>query len=391
MLNAASALHYWSARYGPVPVVGGKPVFTRNSAGYVNDQRGAPYSAIINTPRFGWDTISSERRQTMLLELAKTNPLLYSSDFSNAAWTKVTTTVTTGIPDPMGGTSACTLTATAATSYAQQLLATSSSIARTGSVWLRRRTGSGTVQVQGPDGSTQPTVTLTSSWQRFSVTGTTSTARYAAVVILTSGDAVDVWNFQIDDSAFSTSDIPTTSAAVTRSADSFYWQYTAPPQAMMAYSRHVERGSQLISASGIYTIGNAAATDPLASVYNSGTYYTAYVNGRSSALAAAPAIGDVVEIVLVLTSGGATQAIQSINGAAVSSSALSAATALPSAWSDTRLWMNSTGTSGLGSTRLAELKLVKYADVAASTSQSIMDELRGYELGPNGDLLSSGS
>jgi hypothetical protein len=87
---------------------------------------------------------------------------------------------------------------------------------------------------------------------------------------------------------------------------------------------------------------------------------------------------------------GSVQIIQSINGAAVTAAGQSGAVPggpFAAAWSDTRLYANSTGASFVGSAKLAELKLVKYADVVASTAQGRMDEMRAFELGPNADVL----
>ena len=60
---------------------------------------------------------------------------------------------------------------------------------------------------------------------------------------------------------------------------------------------------------------------------------------------------------------------------------------LATAWSDTRLWLNSVGVIGVGANKFAEVKIVKYADVVASTAQGRMDELKNFELGPNADVL----
>jgi hypothetical protein len=207
---------------------------------------------------------------------------------------------------------------------------------------------------------------------------------------VTSGDAVDVWGYTVDDSVFATSEIATTTASAARAADSFYWDYTPVPQAMMVYSRFVEAGS--VSASGrLWEIGAAGGLSPRLVCYASGGFYTAYhetsAGSVSASLAAAPSAGNTVELVFVLNADGSVEIVQSINSAAITG-ASSAVLALASAFSDTRLWLNSVGSSFVGSNKFAEVKAVKYADVAAGTSQGRMDELRNLELGPNGELLS---
>lgn len=157
--------------------------------------------------------------QPPLIEAAATNSVLWASDFNNAAWTKSNVTVTPGIADPAGGTSACTMTATAAASHFDQHLADGSSIARTSSIWLRRRTGSGNVPLYDPMTSAFTNLALTADWQRFSKVGPAGMTRWLYVIIGTSGDAVDAWLGQIDDGPLATSGIQTTTQPVTRAAD----------------------------------------------------------------------------------------------------------------------------------------------------------------------------
>ena len=73
------------------------------------------------------------------------NLLTYSNTFSNAAWTKVSATITTGVLDRNGGTSASTLTATGAFANLYAFATTSSSYNVVQSIWIRRRTGAGKI------------------------------------------------------------------------------------------------------------------------------------------------------------------------------------------------------------------------------------------------------
>lgn len=394
-ISRSSFLHYWSSRSGPIPVIGGAPVHSRNSAGGVGDVRGEYYSAIINTPRFEWNTdkatAANERRAMLLLELSRANDCPFSNDFSNAAWVKSNCTVATGILDPAGGTTACTLTSTAANGQATQTLAAGASLARVNSAYVRRRTGSGAIQLLQADSLAFVTVPVTPEWTRVDLLSGANTLRAVGVRLVTSGDAVDVWLSQHETGGFSTSGIQTpTSASVARAVDSFYWNFLAPPQGLMVYDRFVERGT--VSALGArWAITSAAAGDPqLMSYAPAGLYTALHNNGTASvtsALAAAGQIGDTCELVTLLTGGGAVQVIQSINGAAVSSGALSAANALAAAWADRRLWLNSEGTAKVGASASADLRIVKYADVVATSAQGIMDELRAAELGLSGEVL----
>jgi hypothetical protein len=65
----------------------------------------------------------------------------------------------------------------------------------------------------------ETTLSLTSSWQRFPVAAGTVTNPKIVIKLATSGDAIDVQYVQCEAGAFMTCPIPTTSAAVTRAAD----------------------------------------------------------------------------------------------------------------------------------------------------------------------------
>lgn len=392
-LSRSSILHYWSARYGTIPVIGGKPTHTRNSAGTVADARGELYDAIINTPRFSWETdqsntAASERRAMLLLEQAATNLLTAPSDFTNGAWTKTSVTPTVGAADPKGGSSASTLTATANGGTVVQSLAAGSLIQRTNSIWMRRRTGTGTVSVRRFDGGAYDAVTLTSDWQRVGPTlAAASTTRTFGIQFATSGDAVDVWDAEMVDGVLRTSEI---ASGGTRAADGFSWAFPPAPQAMMAYVRIVEGGTNTVNSGyGLVQISNAGGSDPVFLIYSPSGIYTAFHSNAGAVTSGAGAgslLGETVELVAILFTDGSVQLIQSRNGLAVSSGARSGAKALGAAWSGAVLTLNA-NVSAIGVNKFADLRIVKYADVVATTAQGIMDELRAFELGPNGDVL----
>jgi hypothetical protein len=136
---------------------------------------------------------------------APNNLANYSGDLTNAAWGKVGASVTSGVSDPFGGTSAQTITATAASAYFHQFQAVSGAN-YVSSMWVRRRTGSGVVSLSDPahDG-TYAKLALTSAWQRFSIAGAPGGAYVHSLLLLaTSGDAVDVYGPQLEQSLVST-------------------------------------------------------------------------------------------------------------------------------------------------------------------------------------------
>jgi hypothetical protein len=208
--------------------------------------------------------------------------MLWSADFANAAWGKPSTTATPGVPDPKGGNNAQTLTTSAPTVYTTQILTASTSLVRTNSLWMRRRTGSGGIFLLGTDSSEVP-VALTSNYQRFSATGIATTARVYGIRINTSGDAIDVFEAQMDDGPVATQNIHTTSAPVTvnpsfypLSADAFEPVFDvnfvpAIPQIFVDGVLKTQGTDYTISSAGLVTFTVAPAAG--AALTWSGSYY----------------------------------------------------------------------------------------------------------------------
>jgi hypothetical protein len=154
----------------------------------------------------------------LLIEEARTNRLLWNRDATDAAWVKTDVTAAkdqTGIDGVTNAASSLTSTADNGTCIQTITLASGS---RTGSVFLKRITGTGNVQVS-LDGSTWSTVDLSDTeWRRIVLSGTVTNPT-VGIKLLVSGDAVAMDYGQVEDGAFPTSPILTTSASVTRSAD----------------------------------------------------------------------------------------------------------------------------------------------------------------------------
>lgn len=216
-------------------------------------------------PRFDYDPVTLAPRG-LLIEEQRTNLLLRSEEFDNAAWTKSRATVTANATTSPDGTADADklvedTTATATHRVFQQASKAASSLTRTFSVYLKaaERTfarvtvsdntevvnartdvdlSAGTVTAASVAGGSTISAASASiapagnGWYRVSITATfdaTITNPGAFVFICNSlsgisytGDGISglfVWGAQWEDGAFATSYIPTVASQVTRTAD----------------------------------------------------------------------------------------------------------------------------------------------------------------------------
>jgi hypothetical protein len=404
-LSLSSVLHYWTARNGVIPYVGGSPVHSRASIAKWVDQMAGVRDAPVNTPRFEWATISGENRPVMRLERSRNNVIHNSEQFSQ--WTTSNATVTTDDAfAPDGTATADKITPSSLGGYVRGNQITGNIIGTpvAVSVWMKSRSGTKNV-VLGVLSQTDASVladtkTLTEKWQRFTLLGTPSgTATTAYSMYLQSNadlSAFDVWGAQFEvDVLSATSYIKTTTAQATRSAENFHWTFIYPPQTKYFYLRFIERG-HVLDTNGPYlvSIGNASLAAAYVVMYRSGAgnfYRIEHHNGTTSVgatLSATPNIGDLVELLGAIGQDGSVTIVQSINGAPVTSVS-SGPNTLASNWSGRQLWLN--GNSGvstsIGHNDYAELKVVKAGDVVGGTSQAVMDELRAFELSGSLDII----
>jgi hypothetical protein len=160
-------------------------------------------------------------------EAAATNNLLHSRDLSNAAWstkTNITAGKTATGLDGIANT-ATTLTAAAADAIILQPITLASAV-RCASTYVKRRTGTGTISFTQDGGSTWTDITSqinSSTWSRVQITATLANPS-VGFKISTSGDAIDVDCVQNEAGAEATSPIVTTTATITRNADSLTYQ-----------------------------------------------------------------------------------------------------------------------------------------------------------------------
>jgi hypothetical protein len=176
-------------------------------------------------------TLSSCGR--LLLEPQRTNRVLYSEQFDNAAWVKSVATVTANTTiSPDGNQNADTIAFTAsAIAFCQQIVAGAfESQSHTVSVYAKVASGTATFRLKCTHGGVtdyfSSDFTATTTWQRFTFTATfgatIGTSIVCGVINGTNALAKNVifYGFQTEANAsYATTYIPTTTAAVTRIAD----------------------------------------------------------------------------------------------------------------------------------------------------------------------------
>ena len=128
-----------------------------------------------------------------LVKWAPHNLLTNSESFDAASWTKSSVTPTANsIAAPNGTTTADTLAASGANGTTLQTF-TAEAISYTFGVWLKRKTGTGNIQIAA-DSGTYTTVTITSDWALYTVTQTPAAgSKSAGIRIVTSADEVYAW------------------------------------------------------------------------------------------------------------------------------------------------------------------------------------------------------
>jgi hypothetical protein len=190
----------------------------RASTAYYFNSSGVLTQAASNVARIDYDPSTLVVRG-LLVEEGRTNAVLYSNDLTNAAWTKTNVTAALTQTGVDGAANAATLlTATAGNGTCLQAITLGSS-ARYQTAFVKRITGSGTINMTMDNGTTWTAVTVTSSWTRVAIATQTLSNPTVGFRIVTSGDAIAVQYVQNENGTYATSPIPTTSASATREAD----------------------------------------------------------------------------------------------------------------------------------------------------------------------------
>jgi len=189
---------------------------TRASTGYYTNANGTLQSFGNNVLRYE----TGPNGNGLLVEESRTNVVLWNRDLTNVSWTKTNCTAAldqTANDGTVNGASS--LLATAGNATCLQAITLGSS-ARFQSCWIKRITGTGTINMTMDNGATWTAVTVTAGWTSVSIPTQTLANPTVGFQIVTNGDKIAIDFVQNENGAFQTSPIPTTSSSATRAVDS---------------------------------------------------------------------------------------------------------------------------------------------------------------------------
>jgi hypothetical protein len=202
--------------------------FSRLSTATYFNVAGVLTTAIANQPRFDHDPITNEPRG-LLVEEHRKNLLAWSETFATSGavstyynWVDTNITrATSSVLSPDGVTFAQRFTASATDATLSIAGVSVSNTYRTFSVWIQPvATLLGTVSITFDNDNTWNVVTFTDTTRLTRISFSRSTVHTGIRIKLSAAnDAVVLWGAQLEEGAFATSYIPTSSTDVTRSAD----------------------------------------------------------------------------------------------------------------------------------------------------------------------------
>lgn len=424
-LTRESALFYWAAVYGLQPIVGGDPVFSRDSAATMRGSARIGRELIRGLPRFARGDMDGQEAVVLQLDMARTNYVAYSENFG--AWNKGDApNLESGKPDPFGGTDGWRVEDYSSTAVNFVWLAIAWSIdgEKAVSLWVRRgdtvapsgalvQCFDGTAAVSrlrgavGWDGDS-PTVTMAAGtllgveqylgdwWRLLFRTTAITAANSNDIQIHPAEAAADIGNLyifgaQAEDGLFPTSYIRSAGSATLRSADQLYFTGTPDPQPLVIYTRHVEQEVRNIGAGGrVWEIGNGGLPRLLCYRQAPDSYRVHHETAggvvTSTINLGAIAIGDTVELVSELSADG-VKIYGSLNGAGVVNGGGSSPLALGGVWPADQLQVNSLGAEEIGRSQYSDVRIVTMVDLANSGEQGRLDEMRDFVLDPSGNRI----
>ena len=338
-------------------------------------------TGVARTSHYVTPTGASAPIQTLLLEPQRTNLCIRSEEFDT--WANFTTCNVTAnaVAAPDGTTTADLLSSTvtgssrgqtvtftgdgekaialylkAGTSAFTQvrLLDTTASVFRhtVAVTWVA---GVPSLSTVGGAGTLYPVEALANGWYRilFSATGVVAANVNQFRVQpdpATGTGTIYAWGAQAENAIVPSSYIKTQATTVTRNADSLYFPFPAPPQAMTVYVRGVNAGAYTTASTTRYValIGpENANNDPRFILYvaGSGTLGALYDDGTTqvtSTSGSAQVLGTIVEHLGQLSSDWKVTIARAYDSGAVTVGTQSASSGPSVAWSSERLYLTNT-------------------------------------------------
>ena len=193
--------------------------FTRASSATVVNKQGLIETVQSGIPRIDF---SDDANGALKLEPQSTNLITYSEDFSNSSWTKLNGATVTAdtIISPDGTLNADSFTFTTSPSdKLQKVVTVAPSVKYTVSCYIKSDSNI-TIKMGGATAASP--INVTTEWVRHTITQTNSATTTAYPQITSNGTAgtVYIYGFQLEQSSYATSYIPTQGAISTRVADS---------------------------------------------------------------------------------------------------------------------------------------------------------------------------
>jgi len=183
-----------------------------------------PTTDRLNVPRLTYQN-GGGGCPSLLLEKQSTNLVSWSEDLTQSDWTKqsgISVTANQTI-SPDGTQNADLVVGNGSSGIFQSGKTVSTTVANTKSVYLKGVSGGEVVRLQDPNQTVGYTsCTLTTSWQRFTLSEVQSGGSAGLWVTLIPSGGIYIWGAQLEASSYATSYIPTTSSSATRVADECY-------------------------------------------------------------------------------------------------------------------------------------------------------------------------